>query len=291
MGSTSDICRLFERAQRRRGLRARTITERTRTLLRLEQAGPLLALTTDQIDDWLDAQPISLRSRRAYLSHLSAFYKWAVISGQRIDDPTTVIEPPKVPRKLPRPIGDDDLDIALQMAPPRMKAWLLLACYEGLRCMEIAQLTREDVLDRHPPPLLRVLDGKGGKEAVLPLHPDVHDALDVFGMPSSGPVFVSARGRPFAAATVSGYVAGYLHGLGLHDTAHRLRDWFGTTVYADTHDLRLTQEVMRHADPGSTAGYVAFNEPGAVAAVTNLRPASRVYQWWRGLPPPAQPPS
>lgn len=255
------------------------MTERARTLRRLERdAGPLLSLCTDRIEGWLDSQQITLRSRRAYLSHFSAFYRWAVVAGHRLDDPTTSITAPKVPRKLPRPIGDDDLDMALRMASPRMRAWLLLACFEGLRCMEIAQLAREDVLDGRVPPLLRVLDGKGGKEAVLPLHPDVLAALMVFGMPPAGPVFVSSRGRPFAAATVSGYVASYLHGIGLHDTAHRLRDWFGTTVYADTHDLRLTQEVMRHSDPGSTAGYVAFNEPEAVAAVTNLRPASRIYQ-------------
>jgi integrase/recombinase XerC len=187
-----------------------------------------------------------------------------------VDDPTTPIEPPRVPKKLPRPIDDDNLDVALQMADPRMRAWLSLACFEGFRCMEIAQLRREDIHDSHSPPLIRVIDGKGGKEAVLPLHPDVLDALRAYGMPESGPVFLSSRGRPFAPATVSGYVAEFLHGLGLHDTAHRLRDWFGTKVYAKDHDLRVTQEMMRHSDPSSTAGYVAFDNPSAVEAVTHL---------------------
>lgn len=246
------------------------MVDRTRTLKRLEQCGPLLKLSTEDIEDWLDRQNISLRSRKAYLSHLHAFYSWAVISKHRLDDPTTPIVAPKVPKKIPRPIGDEDLDVALKMADPRMRAWLTLACYEGLRCMEIAQLAREDVLDAHDPPLIKVVDGKGGKEGMLPLHPAVLDALRDFGMPETGPVFVSTRGRPFAPATVSGYVAAFLHGLGMHDTAHRLRDWFGTKVYGSTHDLRLTQEMMRHSDPGSTAGYVAFDNPGAVEAVTHL---------------------
>lgn len=266
------MVRMFERAQRRRGLRSRTVLERTRVLYRFMATRLLVTASTDDIEEWLDAQRISIRSRAAYLSHLHAFYAWMVVAGHRADDPTTRIPKPRLPRKLPRPIADADLEVALTMADARMRAWLSLACYEGLRCMEIAGLLREDVLDRRVPPMLRVMDGKGGKQALVPLHPKVVEALYDYGLPESGPVFVSARGRAFAAATVSGYVAAYLHGLGLHDTAHRLRDWFGTAVYRDTHDLRLTQEMMRHSDPSSTAGYVAYDAESAVAAVTQLRP-------------------
>lgn len=265
-----EMLRSFERAQRRRGLRERTIVDRSRTLTRLARTGPLMKMSTEDLEDWLDRQDITLRSRRAYLSHMSSFYSWAVITKLRIDDPTTPIVPPKVPRKMPRPIGDADLEVALSMANPRMRAWLSLACYEGFRCMEISKLERADVLDRHTPPLIKVVDGKGGKEGVVPLHPLVAEALDAYGLPDSGPVFLSSRGRPYAPATISGYIADFLHGLGLHDTAHRLRDWFGTAVYASTHDLRLTQEMMRHSDPSSTAGYVAFDNPSAVEAVTTL---------------------
>lgn len=264
------MLRLFERAQRRKGLRDRTIVDRTRTLERLARAGSLVELSTDDLEDWLDAQHIGLRSRRCYLSHLHAFYGWLVLSGFRVDDPTTPIVAPKVPKLLPRPIDGDDLDVALQMADARMRAWLCLACYAGFRCMEIAHLQREDVLDRADPPMLRVVDGKGGKEGLVPLHPAVTEALHAHGMPASGPMFLSTRGTMFSPATVSGYVADYLHGLGLHDTAHCLRHWFGTNVYASTLDLRLTQEVMRHSDPASTAVYVAFNNLGAVDAVTHL---------------------
>lgn len=229
-----------------------------------------MELTTDDIEEWLDAQRITIRSRGAYLSHIHAFYAWCVISGHRIDDPTTPIDRPRLPKKVPRPIGDADLEMALTLADARMRCWLTLAAYAGLRCMEISKLAREDVLDAHDPPLLRVLDGKGGKEGVLPLHPAILDALRAYGMPRSGPIFLSTKRAPFSPATVSGYVADFLHGLGMHDTAHRLRDWFGTALYAETHDLRLTQEMMRHADPSSTAGYVAFNQPGAVTAVVAL---------------------
>lgn len=270
--SNSELHRLYERSQQRRGLRPRTIIERDRFLRRVGALGPLLTLSTAELEDWLDAQQISLRSRKAYLSNLSAFYGWAVLAGYRDDDPTSRIVAPKVPRLLPRPMNDDDLDMALSLATPRMRAWLTLACYAGFRCMEIAGLRREDVLDRHDPPLVLVADGKGGKEGVLPMHPAILDALHEHGMPASGPVFVSSRGRPFHPATVSGYVAGYLHDLGVPATCHMARHWYGTRLYGSTHDLRLTQEMMRHSDPASTAGYVAFDNLDAVYAVTHLAP-------------------
>src|SRR5689334_3943377 len=100
-----DVLRLFERAQRRRGLRNRTVVDRSRTLHRLAREHELITVTTDEIEDWLDRQRITLRSRSCYLSHIHAFYAWCVVNGYRVDDPTTPIDRPKVPRKVPRPIG------------------------------------------------------------------------------------------------------------------------------------------------------------------------------------------
>lgn len=51
----------------------------------------------------------------------------------------------------------------------------------------------------------------------------------------------------------------------------QLRHWFGTRFYGETKDLRLTQEVMGHATPVSTAGYAAFSQADAIVAVRALR--------------------
>ncbi len=101
---------------------------------------------------------------------------------------------PKLPRHLPRPIGTDDLNRALLAADPRMRAWLTLAAYAGLRCVEIAGLRAEDVhLDREPP-VLHLVKTKGAKERIVPLGPLVSAALRGYGLPLSGPVFTRDRG-------------------------------------------------------------------------------------------------
>jgi site-specific recombinase XerC len=47
--------------------------------------------------------------------------------------------------------------------------------------------------------------------------------------------------------------------------------WFATEIYSATHDIRITQELMGHSDPSTTAGYIAYSHVAAAAAVGSLR--------------------
>lgn len=262
----------FRRDQIRRGLGARTIKERDKVLDALSlwlEGRPLLSLGREDIQEWLDSRPLSPRSRSVYLSAIHCFYAWCVDEGHITSDPTVRIRRPQLPRTVPRPMSDDDLHHAIQVADPRMRAWLCLAAYEGFRCKEIATLRREDVFDRHSPPVLRVWNGKGGNQAILPLNPETLSALRVFGMPSRGFLFLT-KDRPISPATVSAIGNRYLHSLGIAATMHQARHWFGTAVWAATKDMRVTQEMMRHSHPGTTAGYSAFDAQLAQQAVTRL---------------------
>jgi integrase len=63
----------------------------------------------------------------------------------------------------------------------------------------------------------------------------------------------------------------FLGNLGIDATAHQLRHWFGTNIYAASRDIRLTQELMGHASPITTAGYVAWAVLDAEETVFGLR--------------------
>jgi site-specific recombinase XerC len=65
-------------------------------------------------------------------------------------------------------------------------------------------------------------------------------------------------------------LAGYLRSVGVDATAHQLRHWFGTTVYARSKDLRLTQELMGHASRATTAIYTAWSPLDAARVVCGL---------------------
>jgi Phage integrase family len=50
----------------------------------------------------------------------------------------------------------------------------------------------------------------------------------------------------------------------------QLRQYFATEVYASSKDIRVTQELLGHSDPSTTAGYVAYSLVDAAAAVRSL---------------------
>lgn len=266
----ADYTRDFSLDQRRRGLSEKTINYRLRVLRTFTEwlGKPPLQADDEDIQRFLDSCDVNMRSRCTYLASLAAFYRFA---RQRygIDDPTLDIVRPKLPRYLPRPISDVDLEHALAVAPPRMRAWLCLGAFQGLRCMEMASLTRESVRDRDDPPMLVVL-GKGNKERVVPLNIHAERALRLYGLPQTGPVFIDRWGKQISPEAVSREIARFFRAENIPATAHQLRHRFGSQVYAATRDIRLTQELLGHASPQTTAVYTAVNPADAAGLVRNL---------------------
>lgn len=231
----------------------------------------ILEASEDDVEAWLDSLRLVEGSRYVYISTLNTFYLFAIREKLTRDNPCADIVRPRLPRRQPRPISTDDLAYALRCADPRMKAWLSLAALEGFRCVEMANLRREDIGDTGDPPMVLV-NGKGRHQRYVPLHPEALQALRLYGLPLSGHVF-RTRERPMLAETISSYIARYMHDLGVPATAHQLRHWFGTHTYAVSKDLRLVQELLGHSSPATTAIYTRVSADDAartIAALTNL---------------------
>ncbi len=136
---------------------------------------------------------------------------------------------------------------------PRMRLWLCLAAYGGLRCHEIAGLAVEDIDLEDDPTMLRLRTTKGDKPRGVALAGATLEALAAVELPRTGPAFPGLTAR-----VVSAKINAFLDRCGIDATAHQLRHWFGTEVYRGTRDLRLVQELLGHADISTTAGYVAL---------------------------------
>ena len=240
--------------------------------MRLQRSapGPLLTLSHDDIEAHLDRLD-KPESRATELSHLRSFYKWAVLEGLLVVDPTARLIRPRVPRRLPRPIPDNDLAVALEMAPDRVRPMLFLAAYAGLRACEIAPLRAEDIMLANDPPLIVIDQGKGGHMGAVPMCSVL--AAEMQRLSSRGWLFTRRDGNAghIPAHQVSHLCNRYLHGIGIGHTLHTLRHWFGTqTLRANNGDLRQTQELMRHQSPVSTAIYTWVNPADAAKTVELL---------------------
>lgn len=258
--------------QQRRNLSAETVGRRRRVLRAFSQWAGVEPedASRDQVVAWLDSCNIGARSRYMYLSSLHCFYEFLQREGIRLDDPTLTILRPRLPRLVPRPIIEADLAVALASADRRMRAWLALMSLQGFRCIDVASLRREDVLETREPPVIVTSNSKGGRQDVLPLNEYAEYALRDYGLPRSGWVFRMESGRPYRPGTVSTYVSRFLHGLGIEATAHQARHLFVTKVWQMSKDMRVTQEMARHASVTTTGGYAQYDNALAFDVVRNL---------------------
>ena len=210
-------------------------------------------------------------SRRTYTCHIRAFYRWALQTGIVTDDPSTLLTLPQVPRRLPRPIEEDDLAVALQAARPKMRAILTLAAFAGLRSIEIAGLEWQD-FRREPDgsAFIHVRKAKGARERTVEVGLTVTQALQAYGVKRRGPMFIGVEGAPMAPKSVSRAGNRHLARHGIEATMHQLRHRYGTVAYQLSRDLRMVQNQMGHASPTTTAGYTRASAEAAAKMVRQM---------------------
>jgi integrase/recombinase XerD len=258
---------------RAQGLAERTIVERVQMVRRVAERseGDPVTLTAQQITRVL-AGRMSQGTRATYWQLLRAWCRWLVLTGRRHDDPTLLMPRPRVARGRPRPVTTEQLDrlLATRMHR-RTRAMIVLAAFQGLRVHEIAKFAGRDVDITSS--TMRVV-GKGGVDAELPLHPMTQDVADY--MPHSGwwfPAYKPNREFPngdghVLSRSVSTIVGNAMERAGVPGTPHALRHWYGTEMLrASGGNLRVAQEMLRHASPQTTAIYTQVDDSERRAAM------------------------
>lgn len=260
-----------------RGLSGRTKESYGRTLRQLSiwlesRGSGLLTATPQQLRDWRETLTVEPNSVLTYVTGVRSFYRWAQLTGRLVVDPTVDIPLPRRRKGRPRPIADDLLRRAILNAPERIRPWLILAALGGLRCAEIAGLCREDILDTADQPVIIVM-GKGGKERIVPLSPQIWDELLAYGLPKFGPVFLRRDGQhgPNTPKMLSQVANAFLRSIGIKETLHQLRHRFATRAFAVHGDLRVVQELMGHSSPATTAVYADYCNENAISTVMGVQ--------------------
>lgn len=227
-------------AARDAGLRPRTILLRHQRLVAVQDriGRPLIDAGEEDLRGWwrtLGSRRLANATRATYLSHVRAFYRWALLE-HRIDvDPTQRILPPKRPRRLPRDVSPAQVLLALAVMDPRPRMMLSLALWGGLRCAEIAAVhPARDLVTRADGRRVLHVTGKGGAErhVTLPL-PLVEELLALAGDGWAFPL----RGEPsrhVSPGWVSEHGAQRLRDAGIAATVHQLRHTFATALLAAT---------------------------------------------------------
>lgn len=238
---------------------------------------PLVDVTEDQVVEWqarLRGRPETIA---AYISAAHGIFRWMALHARprlRDDDPTLILERPRIPEAQPRPMLDRHYNLALACAvsDPEMYLWLGLMGCCGLRCCEVAWLMVGDVEPLEAGGGLLHITGKGGKQRTVPvgemllltLRPFLHGRGPVFTRPSDGLAY-----RP---PSVSHRVSKFLSELGVPapHRAHSLRHRFATDYHSLDVDLYRQAKLMGHASVDTTQRYTQISPVEAARYVEQL---------------------
>jgi integrase/recombinase XerC len=206
------------------------------------------------------------------LACLKTFFKLLVREGRLKSNPAELIAAPRLPKKLPMFLAEDEAAAVVEMpsggsfAKLRDRAILELLYGSGMRVGELVGLN-DDHLDM-PQRLVRVL-GKGKKQRIVPFgefaarsladYMEERDRLSLAEPEEKGtiPVFVSRRGHRLDARDIQRLVEKTRMQLpsGRRLTVHTLRHSFATHLLERGADLRAIQELLGHSSLATTQKY------------------------------------
>jgi integrase/recombinase XerC len=204
--------------------------------------------------------PKSLQRR---LSACRSFYQWLLRHGRIAANPAASLRAPKSARKLPQVL---DVDEAVQLvevptdAPLglRDRALLELLYSSGLRVSELCALRWHD-LDLAEGQVTVL--GKGSKQRMVPVGSHARTALAAWreevAAKADAPVFPGRGGKTISPRAVQLRLRQLARKQGLFKRVHPhlLRHTFASHVLESSGDLRGVQELLGHADLGTTQIY------------------------------------
>jgi integrase/recombinase XerD len=214
----------------------------------------------------LGAQGLKPRSAARRLSALRQFHRFLLREGIRTDDPTRLLDAPKLPAPLPKLLSEAEVD-ALLAATGRLagrpgvvaRTALEILYATGLRVSELLALPKTALTGEAELVMVR---GKGGKERMVPLSDAAKDAASALVALSDKRIRWLFPGRdPSRPLTRQAFFL-LLKQVALEagiDPArvspHVLRHSFASHLLAHGADLRSLQMLLGHADIATTQIY------------------------------------
>jgi integrase/recombinase XerC len=229
---------------------------------------------------------LSPRSIQRRLSAARTFYEYLMREGHCARNPALDVRAPKSKKRLPATLDADQMGRLLAFRvddslSARDKAIMELFYSSGLRLTELVSLNTAavDLADR----TVRVL-GKGSKTRIVPIGRQAIDALKnwlhqrvTLIKPGVDALFVGQNGRPLSARAVQLRVGawGRRQGISVHVHPHMFRHSFATHLLESSGDLRGVQELLGHADIGTTQIYTHLDFQHLASVYEAAHPRAR----------------
>lgn len=230
------------------------------------------------------------RSRARIISGLRSFFDYLVFEDLRTDNPTELIESPKLGQKFPDTLSVQDIDqliSAIDLGTPlgernRAIVETLYGC--GLRVSELVTLKLSDLYFDEG--FIKV-QGKGSKERLIPIGPHTIKYINIYKnevrnhMPidysSTDILFLNRRGKQLTRAMIFTIIKQLNQRSGLNKkvSPHTFRHSFATHLLENGADLRAIQMMLGHESITTTEIYTHLDRRHLTKVLNQYHPRTK----------------
>jgi len=233
------------------------------------------------------AKKINSRSQARLISALRSFFDYLVFEDYRKTNPTDLIEAPKIGRKLPDTLSEEEIDAligTIDLSHPfgERNRTILETMYScGLRVSEVITLKISDLFFEEG--FIRVL-GKANKERFIPIHSQAQKYIlsyinDIRIHQDSqknheDTLFLSRRGKGLTRQMVFMILNETAIKINLKKkiSPHTFRHSFATHLLKNGADLRAIQQMLGHESITTTEIYVHLDKSYLKDVVETFHP-------------------
>ncbi|MEP7196916.1 MAG: site-specific tyrosine recombinase [Saprospiraceae bacterium] len=237
---------------------------------------------------WLNQFELEARSQARIISGIKAFYKYLLVEDLLMDDPTELLEAPKLGIYIPDVLSVGEIDnlfesIDLSTDKGHRNRAILEALYaSGLRVSELVELRLNNIIEDQG--FLRVI-GKGNKERLVPIgeHALIQIKYYVENQRIHYPrikshedyVFLNRFGKKLSRISVFNIVKECVSRAGMRKSVspHTFRHSFATHLVEGGASLRLVQEMLGHESITTTEIYTHLDTEFLRESLIKFHPA------------------
>ena len=250
-------------------------------------------VTYDILKDYLiyvSEVGVTNRTQARCISSIRSFFKFLVFDGQLENNPTRLLEAPKIGRKLPNILSVEEIDSmlnAVEMYKPegqRNKAIIEMLYSCGLRVSELISIKLSNINFRMG---IVKIDGKGNKERVIPLSKNAkeeikrylkvyRDYLDI-EKGYEDVLFLNKRGTALSRVMVFNIIKHLANRAGIKKNVspHTFLHSFASHLVSGGADLRAVQDMLGHESILTTEIYTHLDDHYLKDTINKFHPRSK----------------
>jgi integrase/recombinase XerD len=221
------------------------------------------------------AKEVSARSQARIISGLRGFFDYLIFEDYRKTNPTAIIEAPKIGRKLPDTLSEDEIDelissVDLSHSQGERNRTILETMYScGLRVSELISLKISDLFFEEG--FIRVI-GKGNKQRFVPIHYNAQKDISSYikdirshlkeQKDFEDTLFLNRRGKGLTRQMIFTILKNLALKINLNKkiSPHTLRHSFATHLLKNGADLRAIQQMLGHESITTTEVYIHLDK-------------------------------